>query len=108
MSFLEIGGLFGSITSGYVTDKLVQKVGSASFTLGTNHLIALGEKRLGLVGLFEELGGYGLANQVSQPSILENKGGFNMSLMLKIVHFRIPTCYFLFKEVTIKFYEFAY
>ncbi|KAJ7315463.1 hypothetical protein OS493_038573 [Desmophyllum pertusum] len=25
MSFLEIGGLFGSIASGYVTDKLVQK-----------------------------------------------------------------------------------
>ena len=27
MSFLEIGGLFGSITSGYITDKLVLKVG---------------------------------------------------------------------------------
>ena len=27
MSFLEIGGLFGSISSGYITDKLVQKVG---------------------------------------------------------------------------------
>jgi len=26
MSFLEIGGLFGSIVSGYVTDKLVRKV----------------------------------------------------------------------------------
>ena len=26
MSFLEIGGLCGSLTSGYVTDKLVQKV----------------------------------------------------------------------------------
>ena len=27
MSFLEIGGLFGSVASGYVTDKLVRKVG---------------------------------------------------------------------------------
>ena len=27
MGFLEIGGLFGSITSGYITDKLVLKVG---------------------------------------------------------------------------------
>ena len=27
ISFLEIGGLFGSIASGYVTDKLVKKVG---------------------------------------------------------------------------------
>ena len=26
MSFLEIGGLFGSVVSGYVTDKLVRKV----------------------------------------------------------------------------------
>ena len=26
MSFLEIGGLFGSIASGYVTDILVRKV----------------------------------------------------------------------------------
>ena len=26
ISFLEIGGLFGSIASGYVTDKLMQKV----------------------------------------------------------------------------------
>ena len=27
MGFLEIGGLFGSITSGYIMDKLVLKVG---------------------------------------------------------------------------------
>ena len=31
MSFLEIGGLFGSISSGYITDKLVQKVGRVTF-----------------------------------------------------------------------------
>lgn len=31
MSFLEIGGLFGSISSGYITDKLVQKVQRVTF-----------------------------------------------------------------------------
>ena len=38
MSFLEIGGLFGSISSGYITDKLVRKVGQATliFILGTS------------------------------------------------------------------------
>jgi len=30
MSFLEIGGLFGSIVSGYVTDKLVRKYGTST------------------------------------------------------------------------------
>lgn len=30
MSFLEIGGLFGSISSGYITDKLVQKYGTST------------------------------------------------------------------------------
>ncbi|KAJ7392097.1 hypothetical protein OS493_013464 [Desmophyllum pertusum] len=30
MSFLEIGGLFGSIASGYVTDKLVRKYGAST------------------------------------------------------------------------------
>ncbi|CAH3019298.1 unnamed protein product [Porites evermanni] len=30
MSFLEIGGLCGSLTSGYVTDKLVQKYGTST------------------------------------------------------------------------------
>ena len=62
MSFLEVGGLFGSITSGYVTDKLIQKVESASFTFGTDylHVIALGEKRVDLLGLFEEWEGFGL------------------------------------------------
>ena len=54
MTFLEIGGLFGSIASGYVTDKLVQKVGRASFISETKYLIALGEKRVDLVDLSEE------------------------------------------------------
>ena len=81
MSFLEIGGLFGSITSGYVTDKLIQKVGSASFTFGTDHSIALGEKRVDLMGLFEEWEGFGLTilrvTRVSQPS----NGRMTKSLM---------------------------
>ena len=36
MSFLEIGGLFGSIASGYVTDKLVRKVGRAPFNFSVH------------------------------------------------------------------------
>ena len=40
MSFLEIGGLFGSIASGYVTDKLVQKVGRHCMLIG-NHLFCM-------------------------------------------------------------------
>nr|XP_058943890.1 glucose-6-phosphate exchanger SLC37A4-like [Pocillopora verrucosa] len=32
MSFLEIGGLFGSITSGYITDKLVLKYGTSTLS----------------------------------------------------------------------------
>ncbi|PFX34113.1 Glucose-6-phosphate translocase [Stylophora pistillata] len=32
MSFLEIGGLFGSITSGYITDKLMLKYGNSTLS----------------------------------------------------------------------------
>ena len=39
MSFLEIGGLFGSIASGYVTDKLVRKVGRHICILNSKYWI---------------------------------------------------------------------